>query len=85
LPAGIILSCHCPRVVVTGGEPLLQENDFLEIITHIPASRILLMPEGRTVAELDTTAADIAELCRSHGFRFCDLLHIRLWGDKRGV
>jgi organic radical activating enzyme len=71
--------------VVTGGEPLLQENDFLEIITHIPASRILLMPEGRTVAELDTTAADIAELCRSHGFRFCDRLHIRLWGDKRGV
>ncbi len=71
--------------MVTGGEPLLQENDFLEIITHIPASRILLMPEGRTVAELDTTAADIAELCRSHGFRFCDRLHIRLWGDKRGV
>jgi organic radical activating enzyme len=156
--------------VITGGEPLLQENDFLEMITHIrahqsdcvfevetngtrtpspafaeavdqfnvspklsnsgvktslrlvpdtlrffasspkswfkfviacmadldevlalqnefsiPASRILLMPEGRTAAELDTTAADIAELCRTHGFRFCDRLHIRLWGDKRGV
>ena len=168
--ADLILSYHCPRVVITGGEPLLQENDFLEMITHIrahqsdcvfevetngtrtpssafteavdqfnvspklsnsgvkkslrlapdtlrffasspkawfkfviatqadldevlalknefsiPASRILLMPEGRTVAELDTTAADIAELCRSHGFRFCDRLHIRLWGDKRGV
>jgi organic radical activating enzyme len=168
--ADLILSYHCPHVVITGGEPLLQENDFLEMITHIrahqsdcvfevetngtrtpssafteavdqfnvspklsnsgvkkslrlapdtlrffasspkawfkfviatqadldevlalknefsiPASRILLMPEGRTVAELDTTAADIAELCRSHGFRFCDRLHIRLWGDKRGV
>ena len=168
--ADLILSYHCPRVVITGGEPLLQENDFLEMITHIrahqsdcvfevetngtrtpspafaeavdqfnvspklsnsgvktslrlvpdtlrffasspkswfkfviscmadldevlalqnefsiPASRILLMPEGRTAAELDTTAADIAELCRTHGFRFCDRLHIRLWGDKRGV
>jgi organic radical activating enzyme len=61
-------------------EVLALKNEF-----SIPASRILLMPEGRTVAELDTTAADIAELCRSHGFRFCDRLHIRLWGDKRGV
>ncbi|PAW71575.1 MAG: 7-carboxy-7-deazaguanine synthase QueE [Verrucomicrobiia bacterium Tous-C5FEB] len=168
--ADLILSYHCPRVVITGGEPLLQENDFLEMITHIraqqpdcvfevetngtrtpspafaqavdqfnvspklsnsgvkpslrlvpdtlrffasspkawfkfviaakadldevlalqnefsiPASRILLMPEGRSAAELDTTAANIAELCRRHGFRFCDRLHIRLWGDKRGV
>ena len=168
--ADLILSYHCPRVVITGGEPLLQENDFLEMITHIraqqsdcvfevetngtrtpssafaeavdqfnvspklsnsgvkpslrlvpdtlrffanspkawfkfviaakadldevlalqnefsiPASRILFMPEGRTAAELDTSAADIAELCRTHGFRFCDRLHIRLWGDKRGV
>ena len=168
--ADLILSYHCPRVVITGGEPLLQENDFFEMITHIraqqtdcvfevetnctrtpstafaqavdqfnvspklsnsgvkislrlvpntlrffassskawfkfviaakadldevltlqnqfsiPASRILLMPEGRTAAELDTTAADIAEICRTHGLRFCDRLHIRLWGDKRGV
>jgi len=168
--ADLILSYHCPRVVITGGEPLLQENDFLEMITQIrahqpdcvfevetngtrtpspafaqavdqfnvspklsnsgvkpslrlvpdtlrffasspktwfkfviatkadldevlelqnefsiPASRILLMPEGRTAADLDTAAADIAELCRTHGFRFCDRLHIRLWGDKRGV
>ena len=168
--ADFILSYHCPRVVITGGEPLLQENDFLEMITHIraqqpdcvfevetngtrtpspafaqavdqfnvspklsnsgvktslrlvpdtlsffasspkawfnfviaakadldevlalqnefsiPASRILFMPEGRTAAELDTSAADIAELCRTDGFRFCDRLHIRLWGDKRGV
>jgi hypothetical protein len=43
------------------------------------------MPEGRTSADLDQSAPTIAELCRSHGFRFCDRLHIRLWGDKRGV
>ena len=43
------------------------------------------MPEGRNATELDTTAADIAELCRTHGFSFCDRLHIRLRGDKRGV
>ena len=44
-----------------------------------------LMPEGRNATKLDTTVADIAELCRTHGFRFCDRTHIRLRGDKRGV
>jgi organic radical activating enzyme len=165
-----ILAFDCPRVVITGGEPLLQEEEFLEMIRlirarmpdcvfevetnatripspafadavdqfnvspklanaampeslrlnnqslgffatspkawfkfvvsspadlaeikmlqsryEIPARRILLMPEGRTAAELDRTARQLAELCRELGFRFCDRLHIRLWGDRRGV
>lgn len=165
-----ILAFACPRVVITGGEPLLQETEFLEMIRQIraempdcvfevetnatripspafaeavnqfnvspkltnsgvseslrlneaaleyfahspeawfkfvvaqpadlieiqslrtrfeiPHSRILLMPEGRNSAELDHTAPWLAETCRDLGFRFCDRLHIRLWGDRRGV
>lgn len=165
-----ILAYACPRVVITGGEPLLQETEFLAMTreiraempdcvlevetnatripspafaeavdqfnvspklmnsgvaeslrlneaalryfaqfpkawfkfvvarpadldeiqalrTHfdIPHSRILLMPEGRTTAELDRNAAWLAGTCRDFGFRFCDRLHIRLWGDRRGV
>jgi organic radical activating enzyme len=168
--ARLILAYKCPRVVITGGEPLLQEAGFLEMIrlvreeipdcafevetngtripspefaaaidqfnvspklensgmsaelrlhpavlrffaespkawfkfvvaepadlaeiqtlreTHaIPGTRILLMPEGRTSAELDRSAVWLAESCRDLGFRFCDRLHVRLWGDKRGV
>ena len=52
---------------------------------RIPRERILLMPEGRTAAELDRTAPWLAELCRDLGWRFCDRLHIRLWGEQRGV
>ena len=67
-----------------------EPNDLIEIRqlrdTHgIPISRILLMPEGRTADELDRGARWLADLCRDEGFRFCDRLHIRLWGDKRGV
>lgn len=165
-----ILAIGCPRTVITGGEPLLQENAFLEMIGHIrgrqpehqfevetngtripspafhgavdqfnvspklsnagmpeslrlnakalaffasspkswfkfvvaepgdleeievirathtlPRPRVLLMPEGRTCAELDRHAVWLAEICRDRGYRFCDRLHIRLWGDKRGV
>lgn len=168
--AAEILRFNCERVVITGGEPLLQEKELLEMIHHLRArmpdciievetnatrvpsaafsqavdqfnvspklensampesfridddalrffanspkawfkfvisaqadleeihqlrsrfgiqiERILLMPEGRTAAELDRTAPAIAELCRNLGFRFCDRLHIRLWGDRRGV
>jgi 7-carboxy-7-deazaguanine synthase len=51
----------------------------------IERDRVLLMPEGRTGADLDRRGAWLAETCRDHGFRFGDRLHIRLWGDKRGV
>jgi 7-carboxy-7-deazaguanine synthase len=165
-----VMAFGCGRTVITGGEPLLQEKAFLELIEHIlerqpehqfevetngtripspafheavnqfnvspklsnagmaeslrlnaealgffarspkawfkfvvakpddlleiqqlrdahgiPISRILLMPEGRTSAELDKSAVWLADVCREQGYRFCDRLHIRLWGDKRGV
>lgn len=168
--AGRVLAFGCPRTVITGGEPLLQETGFLEMIGHIrerqsehqfevetnctripspalhdvvdqfnvspklsnaampeslrlnaealrffatspkawfkfvvaePADleeiealcrahsvsrhRVLLMPEGRTAAELDRSSGWLAEVCRDGGYRFCDRLHIRIWGDKRGV
>ncbi len=172
-PAGVaerILTFSCPRVVITGGEPLLQEDGFLEMVRlirneqvdcvfevetngtrvpspafaaavdqfnvspklansgmeealrlsqealayfaanpkawfkfvvsspadlaeiqslrarfEIPAGRVLLMPEGRTAAQLDRSSEWLAGICRDLGFRFCDRLHVRIWGDKRGV
>jgi len=165
-----ILAYSCPRVVITGGEPLLQEDGFLEMIGHIrktmpecmfevetngtripspafaeavdqfnvspklansgmeeslrlnpealayfaaspkawfkfvvsspadlaeiqslrarfeiPAGRVLLMPEGRTAGQLDRSSGWLAGICRDLGFRFCDRLHVRIWGDRRGV
>jgi organic radical activating enzyme len=165
-----ILSFRCPRTVITGGEPLLQEGEFLEMIRHIrrqqpghqfeietngtrlpspafdavidqynispklgnagmpeslrinpaalsefaasrkawfkfvvatpddmleietlcgaheiPRQRVLLMPEGRTSADLDRHTAWLADVCRDGGYRLSDRLHIRIWGDKRGV
>lgn len=63
----------------------LTEIKILELNHAIPRERILLMPEGRTSDELERTAPQLADLCRELGFRFCDRLHIRLWGDRRGV
>ncbi len=67
-----------------------NEGDIAEVLEmvkglEISMDRVILMPEGRTVAELDKTAAWLAERCRDLGVRFSDRLHVRLWGDKRGV
>ncbi len=165
-----ILGFDCPRVVITGGEPLLQEGEFLEMMRLIrqerpdsvfevetnatrlpsaafaeavdqfnvspklsnsgvseslrlrpkalrffagspkawfkfvvsaaadideiqnlctgfglPSDRIYLMPKGRTAEELDHTASWLVGKSRDLGWRYADRLHIRLWGDRRGV
>jgi organic radical activating enzyme len=63
----------------------LEEIEGICLAQTIPKSRVMLMPEGRTSAELDRHSAWLAEICRDRGFRFCDRLHIRIWGDLRGV
>ena len=70
-------------VVASPGD--LEEIQALARLVPLPQERILLMPEGRTSAELDERGPWLADLCRDHGYRFCDRLHVRLWGDKRGV
>ena len=67
-----------------------DEEDIAEILgllerVGIPDEKVILMPEGRTVEALDKHAVWLAERCRDLGFRFSDRLHVRLWGDRRGV
>ena len=41
------------------------------------------MPQARTREELLARSPMVAELCKETGFRFCDRLHIVLWGNER--
>ncbi|WP_411827265.1 7-carboxy-7-deazaguanine synthase QueE [Luteolibacter sp. AS25] len=70
---------------VVQGEKDVQEVLGLVDAHGIPMDRVILMPEGRTVEELDKSARWLAERCRDLGVRFSDRLHVRLWGDRRGV
>ncbi|MEP4076882.1 7-carboxy-7-deazaguanine synthase QueE [Haloferula sp.] len=63
----------------------LTEIDSLAARFSLPNDRILLMPEGRTSEQLDRNGAAVAAACIDRGWRFCDRLHVRLWGDRRGV
>lgn len=66
------------------------DTDVLEALAAIHEygiipERVYLMPEGRTIDELDAKEPWIRETCVRHGFNYSDRLHIRLFGDKRGT
>lgn len=88
VPAALEFFAKSPKAwfkfVVAAPEDLTEIED-LRGRWKMPPERILLMPEGRTAEELDRSAPWLADICRDRGFRFCDRLHIRLWGDRRGV
>ena len=67
-----------------------RESDFDEIRAlvgefNIPRSRVLLMPEGRSVEAIHTHRELVIDACLREGFRFSDRLHLRLFGAKRGT
>lgn len=70
---------------VVEGEGDLEEIFELAEEGGIGRGQMVLMPEGRTTEDIDLVAPWLAERCRDLGIRFSDRLHVRLWGDKRGV
>lgn len=72
------------KFVVSSPEDLSEIEELLK--NHpIRSSRVILMPEGRSCEVLDERAKWLADCCRDRGFRYGERLHVRLWGDKRGV
>lgn len=58
--------------------------DYPNLVEDID-SYVMLMPEGTTNEQLENISQECAEVCIKKGWNFCDRLHIRIWGDKRGV
>jgi 7-carboxy-7-deazaguanine synthase len=51
----------------------------------VPACKTLLMPEGITLEALGARRDWLIDACKQHGFRFCQRLHIDLFGNTRGT
>jgi 7-carboxy-7-deazaguanine synthase len=68
-----------------------EPADFGEIETllrqlgDIPPTCVQLMPEGTTPESLRAKASWLAELCLQQGYRYCDRLHIHLFGNTPGT
>jgi 7-carboxy-7-deazaguanine synthase len=57
---------------------------LLEQLPSVDRSRVLLMPQGITAAEVQQRGLWLVEACKEHGFRYCPRLHIDLYGNQRG-
>jgi 7-carboxy-7-deazaguanine synthase len=72
------------KFVVQGDADMAEVLGVVECTGADPA-RVMLMPEGCTVAEIAGRAAEIGRLCLRHGFRYSPRLHLDLFGGGRGV
>jgi 7-carboxy-7-deazaguanine synthase len=67
-----------------------SESDMAEIERlagelEADPSKVLLMPQGTDADALAAGSAWLVEACKRTGYRYCDRLHIRLFGNRRGT
>jgi len=87
-PEALRALARCPKAdfkFVVGGAEDFAEAAALVSEFALPPDRVFLMPQARTVTELDARAPRVASLALEHGFRFSDRLHLRLYGETRGT
>ncbi|MFI5142704.1 MAG: 7-carboxy-7-deazaguanine synthase QueE [Thermoanaerobaculales bacterium] len=75
---------HQLKFVVRGAADLGEILPLVERL-GVARERVLLMPEGRTAAEVAARVALVGRLCLDHGLRYSPRLHLELFGPGRGV
>ena len=74
------------KFVVKEDSDLDEIRELLDAIeSDVPPSKVQLMPEGtdtETIRGRDDTLMDI---CKREGYRYCNRLHVELFGDTRGT
>jgi 7-carboxy-7-deazaguanine synthase len=74
------------KFVVSGANDLPEiQKTIVDIGAHIPPSKILLMPEGTNDELLKSRQSEVIAICLEKGHRYCDRLHIHLFGNTMGT
>ena len=74
------------KFVYTQASDLDEIDALIEFIgIPVPASKVLLMPEGTDEAHIASRQMELVSLCTKRGNRYCDRLHIRLFGNTKGT
>lgn len=69
---------------------LAEKPDLDEVLQlteqyAIPSEKVWLMPEGNQRQTLAKRRRWLVDICKTHGFRYSDRLHVQIWGKKKGV
>jgi len=67
------------------GDAVEIDSILLAIGHPVSLSKILLMPEAIHESSLNIRQKEVLDLCLKKGYRYCDRLHIRIFGNKRGT
>jgi 7-carboxy-7-deazaguanine synthase len=73
------------KFVIDRPPDVCEVLEVLEQLPEVDRTRVLLMPQGVTAADLQQRAVWLVEECKQHGFRYCPRLHIDLYGNRRGL
>jgi 7-carboxy-7-deazaguanine synthase len=74
------------KFVYTKASDLDEIDAIIESIgIPVPASKVLLMPEGTDEAHIASRQMELVSLCTKRGNRYCERLHIRLFGNTKGT
>jgi len=74
------------KFVVARREDLVEIEALLgSLQTPVPPHKVLLMPEGIDASGIASHSPAVVEICKEKGYRYCDRLHISLFGHTRGT
>jgi 7-carboxy-7-deazaguanine synthase len=77
---------HQFKFVVDSPDDLAEVRDWLGVLGDaIDRTRVFLMPQGRSSAELAARATWLEPECRRSGYRFAARHHLAWYGDRRGT
>lgn len=74
------------KFVVASAGDLDEIEDLLHRIDRkIPPQKVLLMPEGVTTDAIRGRDESLVDVCKDRGYRYCNRLHVEIFGNKRGT
>lgn len=74
------------KFVVASERDLDEIHELLEqVAREIPPEQIMLMPEGTDVETIRQRDGFLVDICKQYGYRYCQRLHIALFGNTRGT
>lgn len=74
------------KFVVASASDLDEIEDLLRRIDRdIPPHKVLLMPEGVTTDAIRGRDESLVDVCKERGYRYCNRLHVEIFGNKRGT
>jgi 7-carboxy-7-deazaguanine synthase len=74
------------KFVITSGQDVEEIHLLLrQLNRRISPVKILLMPEGTSAKVLRGRNETLVDLCKRYGYRYCNRLHVELFGHTRGT